>query len=545
MALPTPLPRSLAGRLILILGLILALGDAGAVYKGWLDDQALLVAEAQQGNRHVAALVARDIDGDAHQRMAADHPAQDEITDWGTAPVEVQQARSRLVHLAQAAELASPTYTMVLRSTHADAVNAAPGRSHPDAMAFVLSSAEAPYWRHTYEWRPEMAEAWFSQTATTTARYEDARGAWVSAYAPVLDGQGRTVALLCVDTPLDALIARSADLAQQRAAGSVLRLGLLFGVLGLVVRRMTRGLRRVEQAARRLGQGDFSVPFRSDGSVELGHLALALEEARAGLGVRMGELQAMRGDLEHRLALAERGVTPEVQQRRARIQGMGDSLSTAIRVDAGGECPATLMDLTQARAMVRLPIPGLDFAPGVPVRLVLAHGPRPPVRVRCLVESRREDALGRSFQLAVLEPRQLDALDPDLRRLANLRSALRVAPHPSRPVRCQLRLADGRVFPAGVVDLSVSGCGLRVDAAVPEVARWGTQILVALRLPQPIMDLTLVATLRNVDGRLGDTRLGVSFETRTPDFERQQRFLHQYIQDRDRERDHQGLSAAG
>src|SRR5258708_22471526 len=84
----------------------------------------------------------------------------------------------------------------------------APPRLYPEAREFLVTSSEAPYWRHTYEYRPEMEPALFEGKAASTRIYADAHGAWISAYAPLVDDGGRVVAILEVDAHQEQLLAR-------------------------------------------------------------------------------------------------------------------------------------------------------------------------------------------------------------------------------------------------------------------------------------------------------------------------------------------------
>src|SRR5260370_855617 len=102
----------------------------------------------------------------------------------------------------------TPIYTLELPPDLRAVVQADPSPLHPDPMAFLATSNSTPYWRHTYEYRPEMAAALFEGRAASTHLYTDEHGAWISAYAPLFDAEQRVVALLEVDAPQGQLFAQ-------------------------------------------------------------------------------------------------------------------------------------------------------------------------------------------------------------------------------------------------------------------------------------------------------------------------------------------------
>jgi adenylate cyclase len=122
--------------------------------------------------------------------------------------------------------------------------------------------------------------------ARYTGAYRNAQGTWISAVAPIVDPQGRAVALLSVDYQVDVFLDRLHELdvtilrGSAAAAVSALLLGLLFA------RQLTRPISALTGAVARVAGGDLSqaLPVRSRD--EVGVLTRAFNEMVEGLRQR-------------------------------------------------------------------------------------------------------------------------------------------------------------------------------------------------------------------------------------------------------------------
>lgn len=169
--------------------------------------------------RAIAEDAARNIPGEVHERIPLD-PAQDIEADY----IAVQ---SPLLKLREMNDLEAPMLT--LRPVE-------PGQR----LVYIVSTsklnrigAEAPF-------QEEAREALRAGVATTTPLYVEERGEpWLSAYAPIKDASGKTVALVRADQPMGALEASFSRSFWQR----VLFAQLIFAgvyvvwVSGIAVRR--------------------------------------------------------------------------------------------------------------------------------------------------------------------------------------------------------------------------------------------------------------------------------------------------------------------
>jgi class 3 adenylate cyclase len=122
--------------------------------------------------------------------------------------------------------------------------------------------------------------------ARYTPIYTNARGTWISAFAPIVDAGGRVIAVVDVDYGAEIYLDRLTELrttllyASGIGAVGTLILGLLFA------RRLTRPIRALTAGVTRVADGDLSqaLPIRSQD--ELGRLTRAFNQMLDGLRQR-------------------------------------------------------------------------------------------------------------------------------------------------------------------------------------------------------------------------------------------------------------------
>jgi class 3 adenylate cyclase len=189
-----------------------------------------------------------------------------------------QRLRARLAAVQREVLLTTPIRTLVEYD-----------RAGRRARVVVTSeAAEKPG-----EWYPLASElidpiAWSLEdgVARYTGTYRNAKGTWISAVAPIVDAQGRSVAVLSVDYQVDVFLDRLHELdvtilqGSVAAAVSALLLGLLFA------RQLTRPISALTGAVARVAGGDLSqsLPVRSRD--EVGVLTRAFNEMVEGLRQR-------------------------------------------------------------------------------------------------------------------------------------------------------------------------------------------------------------------------------------------------------------------
>lgn len=121
----------------------------------------------------------------------------------------------------------------------------------------------------------------------------DAFGAWLSANAPILDSQGKPVALLGVDVAADAVLARMTRLLQRgfAALGVALAAALVLGAV--VAQRATGPLEKIRAGLEQIAAGDWEARVDVATKDEFG----AVAEAANGLAVALRERENLKGAL--------------------------------------------------------------------------------------------------------------------------------------------------------------------------------------------------------------------------------------------------------
>jgi len=123
-------------------------------------------------------------------------------------------------------------------------------------LRYVVTSKATPNYRVPYLMRPAIRQALNSGKPQTTSIYQDEYGSWLSAYAPIKNSQGRTVAVL------EAKVTAETVLVYKRNAifftmGSGLLMLLLASIIAAVLaRRLARPVQALVEIVRGLEQGD-------------------------------------------------------------------------------------------------------------------------------------------------------------------------------------------------------------------------------------------------------------------------------------------------
>jgi HAMP domain-containing protein len=252
------------------------------------------------------------------------------------------------------------------------------------AKVGVVGSDAVPVgseYRIPREARQPLRRAFREGAASFTGLYVNERGAWITAFAPIRNSAGQTVAVLDVDFRAGVYLARLAALRRQAWLHAMVAalLGLLAGAL--LARRITRPLAELTNQARRVVAGDFTGRAPVEGRDELAQLGQVLhvmvERLRVShanlVGVLARALEAHRGQegalarlAAASLAVGDRvGLTPvqrEALELGARLHDIGElGIPDALLAQGG---PLTMAD---RRAIERHPTAGVDVLEPVPL----------------------------------------------------------------------------------------------------------------------------------------------------------------------------------
>jgi signal transduction histidine kinase len=265
------------------------------------------------------------------------------------------------------------------------------------------------------------------------------------AYAPV-GAPGAVAGFVVVEGSAD-YFASLAEFRRWMLAAGALGLGAVVIVTVFLARHLTGPLRRLAQAADRIGRGDLAAPVPVETRDEVGALAARLEEMRGALRARDERLQMMLAGIAHEVRNPLGGLELYAGLLRESLAGAPERLAEVARIER--EVGYLKNVVTDFLEYARRPPPVLE---GVPLRPLL--------------EEAAEVAGGDAGALTIeAEPALAAAADrQQLRRaLVNLiRNALAAAGAQGRVIVAARRAGGGD--PGGVVvEVRDSGPGVPDD----------------------------------------------------------------------------------
>jgi signal transduction histidine kinase len=136
---------------------------------------------------------ALSIDGDLHQELAS-LPKKDTIH-YNEQDARYFKIHQQLKAIKNINMLSSDIYTII----YDEAKN---------EFNFIVSSADYPYFKHTYKQFPRQLLTQF-QTGGILDIYEDENGIWMSAFAPIKNKKGEVVALLEADEKVETFLVKA------------------------------------------------------------------------------------------------------------------------------------------------------------------------------------------------------------------------------------------------------------------------------------------------------------------------------------------------
>lgn len=193
------------------------------------------------------------VDGDLHQAVVEagrnDTPAYATI-------------RAHLERIQKTNRLGDPVYT--LSNVEGD-----------KARFAVISNGEEPVgeeYRLVPEIQPTLRRVLAEGTAAYTDIYLNQHGTWMTAFAPIRNAAGRTVAALDVDFRADVYLAELRAIRRRLYLHSVLAAVLALGAGVLLARQITRPVAQLAGVARRVVEGDLTTRVRIAARDEIGML---------------------------------------------------------------------------------------------------------------------------------------------------------------------------------------------------------------------------------------------------------------------------------
>lgn len=142
--------------------------------------------------------LALNLDGDLHKSIVCNHNSKDEIK-TNTENKTYQKIHELLKKTQEVNQLKTPIYTLFKGDI-------CPTNKNPEAPLLFGITSNEPYFRHGYEKIPDILLKEFDNGGTIS-KYQTENGKWLSAFYPIKNRIGETVAVVQADRMFDNFIA--------------------------------------------------------------------------------------------------------------------------------------------------------------------------------------------------------------------------------------------------------------------------------------------------------------------------------------------------
>jgi signal transduction histidine kinase len=171
----------------------------------------------------IANSLALQIDADLHVKIVQKYKTKDAIL-YNAQDTDYYKLHYALRQNFEANMLKSPTYTMIFDTTQR-------------VFEFVATSADSPYYRHIYDSFQPILKGKYTEGGVIPM-YMDRFGMWISAFAPIRNVKGETVAIVMVDEKFDTFMARAKEAAWRNLAIALFIILPVIWLLIYLLRRM-------------------------------------------------------------------------------------------------------------------------------------------------------------------------------------------------------------------------------------------------------------------------------------------------------------------
>ncbi len=219
-----------------------------------------------------------------------------------------------------------------------------------DRRGLLLADSEEAAMGRDYSARPEIAAALAGRSDQRERASETLGRALLATSVPVL-GDGRPVGAVRITQSVDAVdrTVRRAWLGLALIGGIVLAIGLLAG--SVMAGTITRPLRRLDAAARRVAEGDLAARVELEGSAEQRSLARTFNVMTARLERLVGAQRTFVADASHQLRTPLAGLRlrlEAIQTSRLDARAAEDAQAGLDEVDRLAQMISELLELSRA-----------------------------------------------------------------------------------------------------------------------------------------------------------------------------------------------------
>lgn len=165
------------------------------------------------------------VDGNLLRQLDLDYPNTDDITS-NTQDARYLELQILLSKAKMSNELETTLYTMVYDSSKSK-------------FCFLINSEDRPFWKHDYKDFPEELTKNYHDGGVIFP-YRDLNGYWLSAFAPIKDSEGKTVAVLQADERFDDFKTKVEDQVYRNIFVSLVVILLLSSLLLINVRSLLK-----------------------------------------------------------------------------------------------------------------------------------------------------------------------------------------------------------------------------------------------------------------------------------------------------------------
>ncbi|MEX1003678.1 MAG: SpoIIE family protein phosphatase [Crocinitomicaceae bacterium] len=201
---------------------------------GYYNQLSLQEEKQHEKLKGIVSSLAITIDADDHEKMMKDHFEKDAISD-NESNLTYHNINEILVKAVAANELESPIYTLIYEKEE-------------DVFKFGVTSDPTPYFRHNYTNYPEDLILKMDEGGVIPL-YESENGMWLSAFHPIKNSEGKTVALIEADVEFSSFISM---VRKQYLKQSAIALGVILLLAFILIPYTAKVLRTEERQKQQL-----------------------------------------------------------------------------------------------------------------------------------------------------------------------------------------------------------------------------------------------------------------------------------------------------